>query len=234
MSTNSRLAIEVTLGVLAVVSTSFVLYNVLSASSRKPPERTSDSQRVRRDDPDAHARENFLGPEPLMQPLGLPPPPAYVPPPPPPIVPPIYIVNPPPTYPPAHFIEPRPRAVPPPPPPDPEEPLSTIKPAIQRVNDLQLRVHQQQNIFTEQWDDFCPKKLSTDNLAFVIYSRSQRTPFVPETLFLLEIVSDSLKRILKECDCLKYVESVFDPTPRVPSNLFRANIRFTPTNYSIR
>ncbi len=234
MPTHLRLALEVACGVLAAASTSLVLFNLLSASSRRSSERTSEtngSQSVRGDDTDAQTRATSSSPAPSTQPLGLPPPPAYMPPSP---IPPVYILTPPmpiPTYYPTPFIEPQ-RPVGPP--PRPIQPVSTVKPSIVRLNDLQLLVHQQQNIFTEQWDDFSPRELPTENVAFIILSRSQRTPFVPKTLFLLEILSDALKRVLKKCDCLRYVESVFDPAPQVPLNLLQANIRFTPTNYSIR
>src|SRR5271169_4363700 len=86
MSTNLRLALEVACGVIAIASTSLVLYNVLSASSRNAPERTSGTNRSQRDDTNDQNPAAPLGQMPLM-------PPPYMPPPPPPI-PPVYIVAP--------------------------------------------------------------------------------------------------------------------------------------------
>ena len=100
-------------------------------------------------------------------------------------------------------------------PPPALPPTATRIPPLVRLNDLQLMVHQQQNIFTERWEEYSPQEFPTQNLAFVVFARRQRYPFVPSTLFLLEIHSESLKRVLKGCDCLKYVESVFDPEPQV-------------------
>lgn len=93
--------------------------------------------------------------------------------------------------------------------------MATGVPPLVRLNDLQLLVHQQQNIFTERWEEYSPREFPTKDVAFLIYARRQRPPLVPSTLFLLEIHSESLKRVLKECDCLEHVESVFDPEPKV-------------------
>ena len=119
------------------------------------------------------------------------------------------------------FIGPQPPPGPPLGPPmrpnNPVQAVSSLKPSIERLNNIQLLVNQQQNIFTERWEDFSPRELIKDNIAFIIFSRSQRSQYVPKTVYILEIVSDALKRILKECDCLRYVESMFDPSPQVPS-----------------
>ena len=151
----------------------------------------------------------------------LPPPPAYAPPL--PAVPPIYIQVIPPPAPPSHI-----------PPyyanntqhghrraplssdgPGQQPVVSTRIPSLQRPTDLQLLVHQQQNLYTQQWEEHSPTDLPTENVAFVIYSRTQRFPLLPAKIYLLEIYSEVLQDVLKDCDCLKFAESVFDAKPRV-------------------
>src|SRR5436190_646719 len=141
---SSNLPLAIACGVLAVASTSLVLYNILSAGSRNQSQRTSrtnTSQYVRREDADAQLLAN---PEPPAQPFGLPPPPPYIPPAP---APPVYIFAPPmpmlPYHPPP-MIEAKLPINPCPPPNRRPDQVSVVRPAIERLNDLQLRVRQRQ------------------------------------------------------------------------------------------
>lgn len=232
---SSNLPLAVACGVLAIASTSLVLYNVLSPGSRNESQRTSRpnaSQHVGREHADGQPPAN---PQPLAQPLELPPPPPppYVPPAP---APPVYIIAPQmpmPMYNPPHFIEARPPVNLGPPPIRPGNQVSVVRPAFERLNDLQLLIRQRQAMYSEEWEEFHPTEPVGGNVAFLIFSRTQRAPLVPRTLSLLEIRSDALKRVLQGCDSLKCLESVYDPIFRVPLDLFYANNRFTVTYYSI-
>jgi hypothetical protein len=146
-------------------------------------------------------------------PQGAPPP--YAPAPPPATIYVIPQVMPIPMQPYAPLPPPMPQMGHPPPPASPRPPVTIRVPPLVRLNDLQLLVHQQQNVFTEHWEEYSPREFPTKDTAFVIFARHQRLPLLPSTIFLIEICSESLKSVLKGCDCLKYVESVFDPRPRV-------------------
>src|SRR5437773_2252455 len=164
---SSNLLLSIACGVLAVVSSSLVLYNVLSAGSRNQSQRTNAWQHVRRENADAQPPPN---PEP---PLGLLPPPPYIPPAP------VYnIITPPMTMPPYY----PPPVMPGPPPNRPPGQVAVVRPAIERLNDLQILVRQRQNMFAEEdWEEFRPTEPIGDNVAFIMFSRTHRAPFVPQT-----------------------------------------------------
>jgi hypothetical protein len=232
---SSNLPLAIACGVLVIASTSLVLYNVLSPGSRNESQHTSGtnaSQRVEREDADRQPPANL---EPPGQGLGLPPPPPppYVPPAP---APPVYIIAPQmpmPMYNPPPLVEARPPFNPGPPPIRPGNQVSTVRPAFERLNDLQLLIRQRQPMYSEEWEEFHSTEPIADNVAFLIFSRTQRAPYVPRTLSLLEIRSEALKRVLRGCDSLKSLDALFDPISRVPSDLFQTNIRFMVTHYSI-
>lgn len=196
-------------GVLATTAISLALFILFGPHQKRSNEHEAPAVR------DLDARG--------MEPGMLPPPPAYAPPL--PAVPPIYIqVTSPPAPPPQQipFVPYYPNPVPgnrtPPPAdgPGPQPVVATRIPPIQRPTDLQLLVHQRQNLYTQQWEEHSPTNLPTENVAFVIYSRTQRFPLLPAKIYLLEIHSEVLMDILKDCNCLKFAESVFDAQPRVP------------------
>lgn len=203
-------------GLLAATSISLAIFTLLSRgreSAIHNPEGLNGRPRP--------AQAMDVGPVQSSGPQGAPPP--YAPAPPPPS---IYVIAPQSTPMPVqpYFTQPPPQMRPPPfpappfaPPPlaNPPPPVTTSVPPLVRLNDLQILVHQQQNIFTERWEEYSPCEFPTTDIAFLVFARRQRHSFVPSTLFLLEIYSESLKRVLKGCDCLKYVESVFDPRPQV-------------------
>lgn len=198
MSTNVRLSFFC--GMFAATSASLALY--LFFQSRQEPSSRGVSNTSSTSDTDLLTRST------AEQHFPIPMPPVAMPP--------VYMIAPP-----MMPMQPYPTPPPPPPPDYPPPVDAKFCPSIVRVNDLQLLVHERQNMFTDQWEEFSPRELPMENLAFVMRSRIQRTPWVPSKLVLLEIRSDALKRVLKECDCLRYVESVFDPMPEALLRLFK-------------
>lgn len=122
------------------------------------------------------------------------------------------------------------------PPPNPDDPppiAGKFGPSIVRVNDLRLLVHEQLNIFTQQWEEFSPPELPMEdlNIAFVIRSRIQRTP---SRLVLLEIRSDALKRCWRSVSVLDVSNLCLTLYQRYFCACSKGNIRFMPTNYSVK
>lgn len=203
MSTSNRVAFVC--GVFAATSASLALFAIFSRR-RETSERAADTA----NDRVSAIRDIDAA---MLSAVPQVPPPAYMPP---PAAPPVYFITAPTVPVVQHYAPAPPPRMDPPPPPNPVRPLATVIPSLQRVNDLQLLVHQQQNIFTDLWEEHSPRKLATEDIAFVILSRTQRIPLVPAKIYLLEIYSDALKRVLTKCNCMKYVESVHDVRPQVP------------------
>lgn len=74
------------------------------------------------------------------------------------------------------------------------------------------RVHQRLNLYN-QWVPYQPSPPKVDKYAFIVYMRHNHDGAIPSIETLVQIESNVLKKILKEC--LKGVAAVFDSVPLV-------------------
>lgn len=87
------------------------------------------------------------------------------------------------------------------------------------IDEAYQLIHQRYNRESWKWEDFDPRKdaKSHEGIIFIVYHRHHEPTAIRPVEIVVEIESDSVKEVLKQC--VPYIDSVFDPTPLVRISL---------------